>query len=341
MRILLPSATLAAFTSASTLVSATNEATAFRNEQQHVPTNDATISQVARDVNKSYHDSYYYTNGSNLRRQQRECNTHEQRASVGTDVGVLGCDGGEDEICVPDESSKLGGRCTTKSLSLFEEEEVTVRPESPVTAAFPARRYRPKIFAQSSRQLQDGEGGLSGGTIAGLPGGDNTTNTTEAPFVCPTGCPEDFCDCAKEDGDAEKCASELHSVCEQNLLPACVPDKYLTFYIETYCPFSKCLAVENQPYEVCSCGYYKNYCQVYYAYEQSIEKCAIGDCCDGKAVGEKFQCIPALEPTISPTGSPTETDRPSASPTVSVYSFFVYSFVYLICAELFMFFLQP
>ena len=321
MRILLPTATIVASFTTTTIVTAA-EATTFNQQQRDAAATSAAndkstkkLIQVTHDVNKSYQET------SNLLRKQqqrrRECNTHIAVKTSGADLGVLGCVG-VDETCEPNDTSKLGGRCTTtsKESNTMEDDEENNKAEivertttTPEVAAFPARRYRPKIFAELSRnlQVQEGEGSATG---------DNTTEDVD-PFVCPTGCPQSFCDCAEADGDAQKCAPELHAVCEQNLLPACVPDKYLTFYTETYCPFSACLAVENQPYEVCSCGYYSSYCQVYYSYEQSIDKCAVGECCDGLPVGEKFQCIPALQPTMTPTDSPTVTAPPSDSPTVS------------------------
>ena len=261
MRILLPSATIAA--SAAALVSASDAATF----NEVAPTNDA--KKLTQDVNKSYSES-----NNNLRGQQNECNTHKTISSAvkksdGTDVGVLVVDCEGEQTCELDESSSLGGRCTTtsKSSALVEEQEQQLT--TPKTPAFPIRRQRPLIFQKQSRKLQTTDGSTGNVPVVGI-GGDNTTDV----FVCPTGCPQDFCDCAEEDGDAKKCAAELHGVCEANLLPACVPDKYLTFYIETYCPYASCLAVDNKIAEECSCDYYKNYCETYYAYEESIEKCA-------------------------------------------------------------------
>jgi len=257
MRILLSSATIAA---SAALVSS-SDAT-FKHEV-------APTKKLTQDVNKSYSESY-----NNLRGQQNECNTHKTISSAvkksNTDVGVLVVDCEGEQTCEVDENSSLGGRCTTTTKS----SEVVVEEEkqqltTPIAPAFPIRRQRPLIFQKQSRKLQTTDGSTGNAPVAGI-GGDNTTDV----FVCPTGCPQDFCDCAEEDGDAKKCAAELHGVCEANLLPACVPDKYLTFYIETYCPYASCLAVENKIAEECSCDYYKNYCETYYAYEESIEKCA-------------------------------------------------------------------
>ena len=260
MRILLSSATIAA---SAALVSA-NDAGINTNQHKVAPT-----KKLTQDVNKSYSESY-----NNLRGQQNECNTHKTISGAvkksNTDVGVLVVDCDDEQTCEFDESSSLGGRCTATSKSsvvelVVEEEQLT----TPKTPAFPIRRQRPLIFQKQSRKLQTTDGSTGNVPVAGI-GGDNTTDV----FVCPTGCPQDFCDCAEDDGDAKKCAAELHGVCEANLLPACVPDKYLTFYIETYCPYASCLAVENKIVEECSCDYYKNYCETYYAYEESIEKCA-------------------------------------------------------------------
>ena len=258
MRILLPSATLAAFTSAFTLVSATNEATAFHNEQQ--PTNDATISQVARDVNKSYHDSYYYTNSNNnLRRQQRECNTHEQRASVGTDVGVLGCHGGEDEICVPDESSKLGGRCTTTT-------DVNTNRHSAVFIN--SYNGASSTDTRSSSTIDFGRDAQPSSSASLHLRSRSLQSYT---FNCPTSCSQSFCNCIQSTFDGidflqdKSCASEIANVCTTTeTLAACgITDDtnyYIGFVTEGLCPYAECLVKVQEGdkmEEECFCEYYR------------------------------------------------------------------------------------
>lgn len=291
MRIILPSASIAAVSGAWIVGAARGESRDNDN---------AAISQVVHDVNEAYRSPNVSTTLG------RECNSFDivvpkaAAKRVGKiDLGVLGC--GPDETCEVDGSSSLGGRCATATATA----SASVREGGPQFPIFASRRRRNTIMRQ--RSLQTDTAILIDGT-----GGE------EEQFTCPTDCPQEFCDCAQNDGDAHKCAAELHSVCVEDLLEACVPNKWLTFYTQTYCPVARCVHVEKKSYEECECGYYKDYCQVYYAYENSIDKCEIGDCCDSQPLELKFTCLPALEPTESPTMSPTISLAPSSSPTVRV-----------------------
>mmetsp|Transcript_12196 Transcript_12196/g.26558 ORF Transcript_12196/g.26558 Transcript_12196/m.26558 type:complete len:546 (+) Transcript_12196:81-1718(+) len=304
MRIIFPSATIAAF-SGVCLVSA-DKATEERatNDAYHTKT---ARSKVAQDVDKSYASS-----NINIRRRGDECDTFNDASSTSdtvsssgnterADVGVLSCVDA-DQACEADGTSSTGGRCTTTTTSSSSAKQFNERPQTPTIPVFPSRRHNPTA---KQRFLQRNSTGLGAGA------------DEDEPFVCPANCPQEFCDCASSDGDAEKCAPQLHSVCTDNLLSECVPDKYLQFYTDTYCPFAACLAVENKPYEECSCGYYKDYCKVYYAFEESIEKCATGTCCDAEAAGSKWTCLPGLQPTASPTEAPTVSSMPSGVPTTT------------------------
>ena len=293
MRIVLPSAAIAAFTG-SCCVSADQPV----NDHDVTREQSLWISQITRDVDRSFKSSN--TPNPSL---DDECNTFNSGGdstmmdseSGLADVGILGC--GPNQFCAPDGSSDLGGRCTMSFVS-------AAQFDPPVTlAAFSNRRG----INQSGRALRF------------LQEIDGTTNTTVdyEEKVCPPNCPQQFCDCAHADGDAEKCAAELHSVCINDLLSSCVPESFMSFYTDTYCPFASCIAFEGKSYEECTCAYYQNYCDVYYVYMESIEKCAIANCCDGQPDGTKYSCIPGMQPTGNPTMAPIFSPHPSTSPTVS------------------------
>ena len=312
MRTTLSSAAIAIITGAS------HPALASADKKEDRAVANAVIS-LTRDVNKSYQSSKLQRPRSLLGGE--ECNSfndHGPNASensaygyvdIDVDVGILGCRA-DDEICVRDETSSLGGRCTLASAasSLYssgeQQEEEQERPQKPLMAAFPNRRNR---RLPSNRRLQPAIGGA-----------EEEEEEVDGPFVCPTNCPKDFCDCAQDDGDASACAAELNAVCTAGLIAECVPDKYLDFYTQTYCPYAKCVAVYNKPLEECSCDYYRDYCQVYYEFVESMDKCEVGECCAVQPAGSKWTCIPEMQPTLNPTGSPTSSAKPSASPTVSL-----------------------
>lgn len=303
MRIIFPSASIAAFTSSYLVSAAVVKAHDLAGEQR--------IEKVARGVDESFQSS-----NTRKRSLDEECNTFksggdsaEENAESGlTDVGILaGC--GPKQTCEPDGSSLLGGRCTMSNVSAQ-----LKLPSKPVSmAAFPKRRgRRTNQIQRALRFLQET---------------DATTDDAEEEQVCPPNCPQQFCDCAFDDGDANKCAYELHSVCINDLLDKCVPDSSMSFYTDTYCPFAECIALEGKSYEECTCAYYANYCNVYYAYLESIEKCAVSNCCDGQPDGMKYTCIPALQPTGNPTMAPIFSPHPSSSPTVSYGVLFHLSFI--------------
>mmetsp|Transcript_9834 Transcript_9834/g.21300 ORF Transcript_9834/g.21300 Transcript_9834/m.21300 type:complete len:566 (-) Transcript_9834:356-2053(-) len=319
MRILLPSSTIAIITGVchSSLAAADSvrDEAISNNDNNNLPSNVGTAaSQVVRDVDAAYESSI-------RRREGEECNTFQSSSNrIRTaDLGILGC--GKNQTCERDVSSSIGGRCTasvelssssssittTTQQQLLQQrlESVAVASsEKPKVAIFPSKRKA--RLAKKQRLLQVGSG----------PGGDEE-DEEDKPFVCPTKCPQEFCDCAQNDGDGEKCAPELYEVCKADLLAECVPDDYLPFYKDTYCPFAKCLTVENRPYELCSCDYYRDYCELYYGFEDSLEECAIATCCEAEATGEKYVCLPGMAPTYSPTLDPTNSFPPSVAPSVT------------------------
>ena len=210
------------------------------------------------------------------------------------DAGILSCGAGRS--CVPDGGSSSfpdgspRGRCAP-------------------APAFPARRGAARAaLGWGRRALQAGGGGGGGGL---------GPESVAAGAECPPGCPAEFCACARDGGDSAACAPELDDVCRRDLLSACVPDQWLAFYENTYCPFAACLAVERRGYAECACGYYRNYCDLYYDFETSLEKCAVAACCEREGGGRQAKCLPALQPTAPPTPQPTDSRPPSAPPTAS------------------------
>ena len=77
-------------------------------------------------------------------------------------------------------------------------------------------------------------------------------------------------------------------------------------------------------YECSTCEYYNDYCRTYYAFEESLDKCAIGTCCDSQPEGNKFVCLPELAPTGTPTLQPTDTFGPTGTPTVREDLLFIF-----------------
>eukprot|EP00581_Thalassiosira_minuscula_P017612 CAMPEP_0183716166 /NCGR_PEP_ID=MMETSP0737-20130205/10163_1 /TAXON_ID=385413 /ORGANISM="Thalassiosira miniscula, Strain CCMP1093" /LENGTH=596 /DNA_ID=CAMNT_0025945387 /DNA_START=33 /DNA_END=1823 /DNA_ORIENTATION=- len=189
-----------------------------------------------------------------------------KRQDGSADVGVLARQSQQicrdGQMCIADGSSSLGGRCRDVNI--------------------PKTVPRPMLTAKKNRRRRD------------LQEGSN-------PFDCPTGCPQDFCDCATNDGNVQNCAAELHSVCVNGTLTNCVPENFINFYREVYCNFASCL-VNGTSYEDCSCGYYKDYCNLYYGIVDSLERCEASECCAGAVDSqEKYMCLPAFAPTSSPT----------------------------------------
>ena len=286
MRILVSSAGLATFVSSSASAGGRDESP---------PVFDAAKSSIAKDVDESYNQR------SNVRLGE-ECdptptsvsNTEDNRLAGPMDVGVLLCEG--DLSCAPDSTSSTGGRCT-KSLT------TAAVKGRPTQAIFRKNRRAQHLMTSQPRNLQIDTPNLGG-------------NSTEEEFVCPVNCPQDFCDCAEKFKEAKFCAEELDSICRNDQLRFCTPEKYKPFYDAAYCPFAECLSVNKNPFEDCSCQYYRNYCTLYYDFQESFDACEAADCCQELPTEEKHVCLAELAPTTSPTGSPTMTQAPSVSPTV-------------------------
>ena len=285
MRILVSSAGLAAFASSS--------ASAGGHDESPSVFDAATSSRVARDVDESYKQR-------SIVRLGEECvptPTSDSNTEGGKlDVGVLFCE--EYLSCASDNTSSTGGRCT-KTLTM------DVVDGRPTQAIFRKNRRVQHITKSQPRNLQTDNSELEG-----------TEEEEEEEFVCPMNCPQEFCDCAEEFGEAKQCAEELDSICRNDQLRFCTPEKYKDFYDAAYCPFAECLTVDKDPFEDCACHYYRNYCTLYYEFEQSFDACETADCCQELPTEEKHTCLPELAPTTSPTGNPTLTQAPSVSPTV-------------------------
>mmetsp|Transcript_22198 Transcript_22198/g.48191 ORF Transcript_22198/g.48191 Transcript_22198/m.48191 type:complete len:325 (+) Transcript_22198:61-1035(+) len=242
-------------------------------------------SNIVQDVDFAYNASR--PRSIKLVSLGEECNTFDtEQNRVVPDVGVLRCRG-ERQTCVEDDASSIGGRCAIdRSLLTPKAETAEVNPSTPV---FSHRRRRTQQTSVSNRP----------------------------DWVCPTNCPKQFCRCAGKFGDVKACAKEMNDICVDGAVGSCLSDSYLPFYQDTYCPFSECI-VNKRDYEECSCEYYRDYCTLYYAYEESRSMCAIAACCDFKNSSEaKRECLPGMQPTGSPTMYPTVTNIPSVSPTVS------------------------
>ncbi|KAL7515781.1 hypothetical protein ACHAWX_000858 [Stephanocyclus meneghinianus] len=234
--------------------------------------------EVAKQVNAAYNP----TSIEGQRYLGQEC---KPATETSPDIGVLGCRNPK-AFCSDDDTSSLGGRCTL--------DRSLLTPKS-----------NHLIFANRRLNL-----------------GTSNRNPSErflqkSDWKCPTNCPENFCKCAKRHGEVKECAKEMDDLCLNGSVSDCVPYEYLPFYYQTYCPFSECIVAKN-PYQDCSCQYYRDYCTLYYAFNESTDKCNIAGCCEAaRSIDEKTACLPGLQPTISPTISPTLSAAPSASPSVS------------------------
>ena len=164
-----------------------------KNDAQDVHKVDVSLNQPALDTGE-------------------ECNTFISIAA-GTkdkavvDVGVLvGCENNNQE-CRKDETSSLGGRCTTTRTSYKD------------TSAI--QRTRQTISKPKLRFLQETEG-----------------------LECPANCPQSFCGCIEtfSDGNSSStCATEIKSVCSNEVLTNCVvTDAEYTYSISDYCPYLTC-----------------------------------------------------------------------------------------------------
>mmetsp|Transcript_23 Transcript_23/g.43 ORF Transcript_23/g.43 Transcript_23/m.43 type:complete len:475 (-) Transcript_23:868-2292(-) len=174
--------------------------------------------------------------------------------------------------------------------------DVGILAAATTSPIYPQFLYGQKRMGKEERQrfLQEEEGGSTSS--------------------CPSGCPQEFCDCGATYKEVEFCTKEMLSVCERGLVPRCVRTEDIEFYEETYCPFSECIE-NNEPEEICNCDYYSNYCTLFYEFEDSFESCVTAECCDKSPAGEKATCIPGLQPTFNPTSTPTVSVPPTASPS--------------------------
>jgi len=208
-----------------------------------------------------------------------ECNTFISIADKdeAVDVGVLvGCDENNEQECLKDTTSSLGGRCTNKDTSTIQRTSQTIS--------------KPKV-----RFLQETEG-------------------LECPANCPQsfcGCIETFFDGigaelsnynSTEEFDTfgimkdPTCATEIKSVCSNDeVLTNCggtdyIDCPYLTCFIDAY--------AEGTEVEECYCLQYRLTCDTYTDSPYALyaeQYCAIADCCDAQPVGSKATCIPGDE----------------------------------------------
>jgi len=140
----------------------------------------------------------------------------------------------------------------------------------------------------------------------------------ESKRECPSGCPQEFCDCGWTFKEVQYCTKEMISVCERGLVSRCVRTEDIEFYEETYCPYAACVE-NNESEEVCHCDYYSNYCRLFYEYDDAFDSCITAECCEKTPAGEKATCVPALQPTFTPTATPTASMAPTVAPSVRFY----------------------
>ena len=127
--------------------------------------------------------------------------------------------------------------------------------------------------------------------------GDGVAPEEAATCLKPDTCEPKLCACVANDGDAYKCAIELHAVCQgvtstaRNIdgkaetwtIGGCVDERRVEYYTNLYCQFAGCIA-NGGTYNQCSCDhFYKPYCEIYgatYAYLESVQmNCEKAGCC--------------------------------------------------------------
>ena len=244
------------------------------------------VNQVAKNVDLAYSSHSFFR----LQQSLRTLSSPSKGEECNPDIGILGCSHPQ-QVCIQDISSSRGGRCFTNARMLHE------HPNWPM---FHHRRWmnhraNVKLKQQSPRLLQS------------------------VSITCPVNCPQNFCDCAQLYDEVKYCATSFYSLCVDSIVAECVPGRFLPFYEETYCPLAGCLLSERT-YQECSCDYYRDYCKLYYQYENSADACAIAACCEAKSVEDKLECIPERMPSAMPSGSPTMSLMPTGYPTVSFFS---------------------
>ncbi|KAL7468606.1 hypothetical protein ACHAXS_008836 [Conticribra weissflogii] len=304
MRILFTSATVAVLSGSSSGLS---------DSSAEFSVNTRVSSQLTKDVGLAYtpktpssidnRNALVAEAGpSSLPAGGAECNSfnHIKHAlndhDIEPDIGVLACSQPH-QVCIRDETSFLGGRCT----------ERRPREKSQATAT-PVFQQRRLTFNQRHNQSPlNNQNSIRNG---------QTPRFLQNSFICPANCPKDFCKCAEKHGNGLDCAKELNEICVDGTLFECVPYEFLTYYEETYCPFAACIRNGGKYWE-CECEFQRDYCNLYYEYVESDASCEIAACCDLQEGKQKASCIPALAPTAAPSSAPTVTFSPSASPSKS------------------------
>lgn len=263
------------------LVSASILSIAYGSIQS--PSNEGASIATKQQVTQEVEASYVQTRGERFLGQ--EC---KPITASDADIGILGCRN-PNATCEYDELSSLGGRCTL--------DRSLLTPKNIDTPIFSHRR-------ESSHLLTS-------------PREDTPRFLQNSSWSCPSGCPKEFCKCAQKHGEVKHCTKEMDELCLNGLVSECVPNDYLPFYYQTYCPFSECI-VANNAYHDCSCQYYRDYCTLYYAFNESTSKCNIAACCEAAVDQDsKIMCLPGLQPSISPTMNPTTSMEPSGMPSLS------------------------
>ena len=202
-----------------------------------------------------------------------ECNTFiiaDTKDEVVVDIGVLvGCENNDGQECRKDETSSLGGRCTTTTS--YKDTSAIQRTRQTIIS-------KPKL-----RFLQDTEG-----------------------LECPANCPQSFCGCIEslnyQTTTQQKIGIMKDPTCATEIKSVCSNDEVLTNCggtdAEDYCSYLMCFIdayAADSGLEECYCLQYRSTCDAYAgtAYALYAEPyCTIADCCDAQPVGSKATCIP-------------------------------------------------
>lgn len=239
-----------------------------------------------------------------------ECNTFEttptatnsnikERRDDVADAGILGlvvdCED-DNQVCVNDDTSSLGGRCNAPS------------------STYSASNDNDNIPSLSSSSSSSSLSPIKKSTSRGL-----SEKLRQSYGECPATCPQEFCDCtfgSTNDEDLSSiCPTELNNVCTNpDLITGCgiATNVYAAFITDGVCPYAACLLevqAGTKAMEECQCDYYRNYCNLYQYY------CEVAECCDEQEVGSKGTCLPE---SVTTTSTPSPPEEPSSGQQMAI-----------------------
>jgi len=192
--------------------------------------------------------------------EEKEDKVHHDDEVADAGILLVGCND-VDQTCVPDESSSLGGRCTTTT-------DVNTNRHSAVFIN--SYNGASSTDRRSSSTIEFGRD-IQPSSSASLHLRSRSRSLQSYTFNCPTTCSQSFCNCIQSTFDGidflqdKSCASEIANVCTTTeTLAACGitegTNYYIGFITEGICPYAECLVKVQEGdkmEEECFCEYYR------------------------------------------------------------------------------------